>query len=227
VAFLSREPGAIFSLSLASTATQLSLFFGQRDDTGAFVNQRVNFRVSTFTNQKYSFIRRSNDYQNRLLGKVLSRQVNDQYQVTQGGSVIQTFVKFPGLKNWPRVGVNRADLIVKVDNAFSGSFSGIAQRYAPPQSLLIVFANQDSTPLLDPTSGRVLVNSAATYDTELGGYEFRVTNYVQEVISQKRDNNGLVIMVQDSATTVNRAVLGGIAHPTLKPELRITYTDVK
>jgi hypothetical protein len=227
VAFLSREPGAVFTASLSSTATQMSLFFGQRDDTGTFVDQRVNFRVSTFTNQKYSSIRRSNDYQNRLLGKVLNEQVNEQYEVVQAGSMIRTYIKFPGIDNWPRVGINRADLIIKVDNQFSGSVSGVSQRYTPPPSLLLVIADEDSTPFLAANNGGFLVNSAANYDTELGGYEFRVTNYIQEIISKKRDNNGLVIMAQDSATTVNRAVIGDIAHPTLRPELRITYTDVK
>ncbi len=227
VEFLSREPGAIFSASFVSTATQLSLFFGQRDGTtGEYTNQRVNFRVSSFSNQKYSSIRRTGDYQNRLLGKVLKQQVNSQYQVLQSGSVVRTFVRFPGLDGWPRVGINRADLIVKVDNAFSGSVSGVAQRYSPPLSLLLVIAGQDSTALRSPT-GSLAINSGAVYDPEIPGYEFRVTNYVQEIISKKRENYGLLIFVQDSASTVNRAVLGDTAHPTLKPELRITYTDVK
>ena len=226
VAFLSREPGAIFSISLASTATQLSLFFGQRDNTtGEFTNQRVNFRVSSFTNQKYSTIRRIGDYQNRLLGKVLQNQANGQYQVLQSGSVIKTFVRFPGLDAWPRVGINRADLIIKVDNQFSGSVSGIAQRYSPPQNLLLVIATQDSTELR--TAAGLAINSGATYNPQIPGYQFPVTNYIQEIISKKRENYGLLILVQDSATTVNRAVLGDTAHPTLKPELRITYTDVK
>lgn len=225
--FLSREPGAIFSISLASTATQLSLFFGQQDSaTGEITNQRVNFRVSTFTNQKYSAISRGNDYQNRLLGKVLNQQVNNQYQLIQSGSQVKTYVKFPSLDNWPRVGVNRADLIIKVDNEFSGSVSGVAQRYAPPASLLLVVANEDSSELYSAATG-IAINSAALYDTELQGYQFRVTNYVQEIISKKRENLGLLIISQDSATSVNRAVIGDTAHPTLRPELRITYTDVK
>ncbi len=226
VSFLSREPGAIFSGLFTSTSTQMSLYFGLKDDNGEFVNQRVNFRVSPFTNLRYTTFERNVNYRDRLLGKILNGQANDQYEVLQSGSLIKAFVKFPGLDKWPRVGVNKADLIIKVDNSFSGSVSGISQRYSPPVNLLLILADEDSTESLT-TNNFPLINSSAAYDPELEAYVFPVTNYVQEIISQKRENYGLVIATQDSSTTINRVILGDTAHPLLKPELRITYTNVK
>lgn len=226
VSFLSREPGAIFTGLLTSTSTQMSLYFGLRDDSGEFVNQRVNFRVSSFTNRKYSTFERDMNYKDRLLGKILNGQANDQYEVLQSGSLIKAFVKFPGLDKWPRVGINKADLIIKVDNSFSGSVSGISQRYSPPVNLLLILADEDSTESLT-SNNFPLINSSAAYDPELEAYVFPVTNYIQEIISQKRENYGLVIAAQDSSTTINRAIIGDTAHPLLKPELRITYTNVK
>lgn len=226
VSFLSREPGAIFTGLLTSTSTQMSLFFAQKDDDGIFQDERINFRISGFTNQKYSTIRRENNFQDRLLGKVLNDQANDQYEVIQSGSLIKTFVQFPGLDQWPTSGINRADLVVKVDNSFSGSVSGISQRYSPPVNMLLIIAGEDSSELLTD-NGFPVINASAAYDPTLEAYTFRVTNYVQEVISNKRENHGLILMPQDSAVTVNRAVLGDTAHALLKPELQITYTDVK
>ncbi|MEL6843115.1 MAG: DUF4270 family protein [Bacteroidota bacterium] len=224
VQFFSREPGAVFTLDLEADNSQLLLYYHVRDSaSGSFVpaDEPEPFRILGITPRFTQIVRTELD-EDRLLGKFLSSpDDNEEYEFVQAGALIKSFIQFPEIKDLEGVAIQRAVLILKVDETWLGS----DRRYTPPRTLNIAFADKTGNELITD-EGISLVTQAPSYDEDEEQYSILLTNYVQQVISGQRDNNGMVILPALQNLSVNRVVLGGNTHPTLKPELRITYTQL-
>ncbi|MEO0471006.1 MAG: DUF4270 family protein [Bacteroidota bacterium] len=222
VLFTKREPGAIFSIDGESSISELVLHYQKRDSaTGPFEPTEESFLIRSFT-PRYTQISRENFEVETVLGQELDEpDTKDLYEFVQSGALIKGFVKFPDVDQLTNLAVSRAELVLKVDPVFLGG----GEKYDPPASLNIVFADADGNELTIEGQPVVAAN-AATYDSQNNEYSFSLTNYIQELISGRRDNNGLIILPASAAVTMNRAVLGGTQHPTLSPVLNLTYSTL-
>jgi len=227
VTYLSREPGAIFRLFSNSSETNLTLYYRQvtNNDTTASTE---TFLISN-AGKKYHTIKRT-EYENKLLGRTLSTN-SHMYHFLQGGGLIELYGKFPGLAGLPVLGVNKAELVLKVDDAFFGSETENGHRYPQPPQLLLLFVEDDGS-LRTPAISE-LADLRPEYNSTGQSYTFRMTPYVQRLMRGKEKNNGFVIrpVIPNSNTVINdnmnRVVLGGAAHPLRKPELNLIYTAPK
>ncbi|MFK7922384.1 MAG: DUF4270 family protein [Bacteroidia bacterium] len=224
VQFFSREPGAIFSLDLEADNSQLIMYYQVKDSaTGEFVaaDEPEPFRILGIT-PRFTNIERTELNSDRLLGKFLSQpDDNEEYEFIQAGALIKGFLQFPDISDLEGVAIQRAELLLHVDETWIGS----ENRYAPPANFNIAYAGPDGNELIDET-GIALVTQPPTYDEDEGYYSVILTNYVQQVVSGQRSNDGMVILPALQNLSVNRVVLGGNTHPTLAPKLRITYTKL-
>ncbi|MEM6347396.1 MAG: DUF4270 family protein [Bacteroidota bacterium] len=224
VQFFSREPGAVFSLDLEADNSQLLMYYQLRDSaTGVFEQTELPepFRILTIT-PKFTQIERTELTTDRLLGKFLpDPDENQEYEFVQAGALIKGFIKFPEIDDLKGVAIQRAELLLNVDETWLGSNN----RYRPPGSFTVAYAGPDGNELITD-EGIALVTTPPTYDEEEGHYSVLLTNYVQQIISGQRANDGMVILPDLANLSVNRVVLGGNTHPTLAPELRITYTQL-
>ncbi len=224
VQFFSREPGAVFSLDLESDNSQLLMYYQLRDSaSGVFepAEDPEPFRILTIT-PKFTQIERTEVTSDRLLGMFLPKpDDNNEYEFVQAGALIKGFIQFPDIADLEGVAIQRAEMLLKVDETWLGSDA----RYRPPGSFNIAYAGPDGNELITE-EGISLVTTPPTYNEEEGYYSVILTNYVQQIITGQRDNDGMVILPDLQNLSVNRVVLGGISHPTLAPELRITYTQL-
>lgn len=207
----SREPGAVFYTDLASSTSRITLYYHQ--DT---VAKSYDFQISSTTNRFHNVTR--TEEQSLILGTTLA--ANDpepQYHFVQSGGYIKMFVKFPHIDSLEPVGINKAELVLTVEKDFFGS----NDRFAPPATLFAYLAEPDS---LNETDAEAF--SSADFDAATNTYSIRLTNYVMQVVNQKLDNDGLILIPSSRWFTMNRAILGGAGNPLSAPVLKVTYTTL-
>ncbi|MEO1806437.1 MAG: DUF4270 family protein [Bacteroidota bacterium] len=224
IAFTSREPGAIYSFIGASAGTVVEVFFKRREpNTQAFVSASETFGV-TLSTPRFHTVERT-----EVAGKILEETLvnggnDDVYEFLEGGALIRNYIKIPQLNKLGQVGISKAVLKLKVDPQFLGS----EDRYTPPTELSLALADEN---------GELIVNEDGTlvglrdleggvfpsYDSDEQAYNIVISKYVQEVVSGEISNTGFYILPRPETYRMNRAVLGGLNHPTLKPELEIFY----
>jgi Domain of unknown function (DUF4270) len=211
VGFGSREPGAIFGFDLLSNRTGLTLYY--HDTTTA---KLYTFDVDDDT-PRFHTINRT-DFTSKLLGQMEADSLNPMPAnfMVQAGAFVKMFIKIPYLENLRQVGVNRADLILKVDESLTGS----EERYDPPAKLFLYYA--DST-------GRNQTGisvSNGVYDPVTATYSIPLTSNIMAIINGQRENNGFILIPGNTNITLNRAVIGGPLHPTLAPRLKVIFTSL-
>ena len=149
---------------------------------------------------------------------------DQQQSFLEGGAYCRMFLRFEAstleaLRD-SGVIVNKAEIILKADTLVLGP-NGI---YAPPESLIVTIAdeNKRDESLLNSS----VTNSTFIYNKNDGTYSFTVNNYLQELLSLRRGNYGLLISPYNAGVTVNRTVIGGGMHPTLRPVIKLYYTTL-
>ena len=215
---LGREPGGIYAVLLNSVNSNLKLNYQRRDSAGVFVNDSIEFIINESA-QKFHLVQRT--AADNLLLDMHANTANGSYEFAQGGAMIRTFVNVPGLSDFEKIGINRAEILLKVDKTFLGS----GNRYAPPSRLWVFLADENQEMLRDD-EGRVTLFTAVDYDAINNEYQLNMTAQAQLIVSGRRENYGFILVPGDSATSVNRVVLGGVDHPTLFPEFKLTYTEL-
>lgn len=222
VGFTTREPGAIYNLFLNSSASSLTLTYERDGDDGGRVLDSLEFVINSSA-RKFHTIERSNTDGLVFDQFAVNPPANGEqlYEFMQAGSLVRTFVQVPALEDLPLIGVNRAELMLRVDNTFFGS----GRRYSPPETILFFLADENRNFLVDE-EGRPTVFSTSNYNADSAAYILNMTAQAQLVISERRENNGFLIMPDDSSNSLNRAVFGGADNPILKPTFRLTYSEL-
>jgi hypothetical protein len=221
VTYLSREPGAIFTMNSSSTATQMELYYKKREPgTQTYLSLIEPFPITGST-PRFSRIERSEVSDKLLTVELPQPDTAQAFEFIQAGALIKNFIKIPDLSSFGQVGINQAELVLFVDQSTLGS----SNRFNPPPLLLPVFADANGEEVIF-NGQRVLASSETAYDAVTGTYSISLTNYVQQLINEQRENYGILLLPNGPEFRVNRAVFGGMNHPSLKPALRITYTSL-
>jgi hypothetical protein len=101
-------------------------------------------------------------------------------------------------------GITRAELVLKADQS---DFT--ASAFAPPPRLTIARVNEEgkSVFITDFLEGEVFMGG--NYDPVKKEYRFRITRHLQEILSGKYPDTGLVVMVSGAAVTASRVTILG------------------
>jgi hypothetical protein len=135
-------------------------------------------------------------------------------------------IQYPYLKDLVkngRIAINKADLIVAVDNNYSSSLSMYT---SPPQLVLIEEQDGKMRFLLDQYEG--IPYYGGTYSSSKKEYKFNIARHIQQVIDGIKDNIGLYLVVwtSDRPNTANRVVLNGTQRQSGNLRLNLTYTKL-
>lgn len=235
VDYFSREPGAIvYITSAGQTAgavhTELQLFYQRRDtDTSDFVAYVEPFIIANST-PRFSHLARSEVNDKLLSYEAPQPDTRSFYEFLQGGLLIHNYVRFDSIERLGRVAISRADLVLRVDTSLLGS----QLRFAPPLRLVAVAADANGQIaeeeegvfelVMDASRGDVTTYPAFVRKT--ASYTIPMSRYVQEILGGQRQNYGFFLIQTEEISRMNRVVWGGTAHPTLYPELKITYSTL-
>lgn len=208
-----KEPGVVYYFNPTGSKTKLSLYYKGKIAGIYYNNLQFDFLMNAEA-ARFNRIQRSQT-EGRLLAEALNNPntVGKQNVLLQGGSPKTVYVKIPNLSNLGPATINRAELVLRADKSKLGSDN----RYAPPSTILACFATLDS--LRDQPNF-----TSSSLDVDRYEYVLPITNYAQRLMSRTISNYGIFIFSQSEQVGLNRVVLGGSSHPTLKPYLRITYT---
>jgi len=221
VTYLSREPGAIFSLNSASSGTQIELYYKKRETgTQTFASLTEPFLISGST-PRFSRIERTETSDKLLVQELPQPDTSKLYEFMQGGLLIKNFIRFPDLTELGQVAINQAELIIFVDRETLGA----SNRFNPPTQISPVFADENGLEV-DIDGTPVPASAESSYNSTSASYSISLTNYTQQLVNGQRENYGLILKPINPTFRINRVVFGGTDHPELKPVLRLTYTTL-
>lgn len=217
------QPGlnevSILSLALTNIQSKMSIFYTVVDANGDTSKKVVDFPI---TSNSVRF----NSYSHSYIGSAIENQINDGkedslFLYASGMAGIQTELQFPLLKDRFKdsaVVINRAELILPLAKG-SYTKSGFAEA--------LILASKTETGdlefLEDFFEGQNYFGGS--YDISQNAYVFNINRYVQSIISGKSNSKALVILVEGSATSPERAALFGPAQSSEKIKLNLYYSN--
>ncbi len=231
------EDGAVFRFDGSfDLDTRLILYYKSRPDSLSDFEAKTSIfpiSVSQFSSrnaQKFVQITRS-ETEGTLLEKSLSG--GNEFEFVQAGSYLEIEGVFPSLKNLPpETGVNQVELILRVDTTqFNTKTDSGNAILTPPNVLEFLILNEADEPINIPG----VPIPQVPFISDQGVFRFPFTPFLQEVIDEEIENYKFLVRpifqtnipnLQSSLfnQSINRVIFGGVDHPTLFPELRITYT---
>jgi hypothetical protein len=144
----------------------------------------------------------------------------------------RTKIYLPYLKNFTdsqNVSINRAELIIKVDDVFSPYNIS----YGYPANLALIACREDSTEELvyDQLEASDFVKYGGNYDATNKQYVFNIARQVQKIVTDKISNYGFYLVnaspsvasVARRDNRLPRVVFGGKTNSNFQPKFKVTY----
>jgi Domain of unknown function (DUF4270) len=152
--------------------------------------------------------------------------VNNDRTYVQGMAGLKTKIMFPYLmeifKNGP-VAVNKAELVIKVDNDVSYQLD----TFAAPGKLVLFAIGEGGENVLIPDYSEGDTYFGGLYKSTTQEYRFNIARYIQQVLTGHRKNTGLYLIASNGSANVNRVVIGGTNQlGNLPLKLNITTTKL-
>jgi len=196
-----RNQGSIGYFNLNADLSALTLFYHNDKDTLSYPFL-INDECARFTHFDHS------GYQHAEAGLLQqdSSGINPRLYL-QPMAGVKIHICIPYLQSLnadgPK-GITRAELVLKADPSdFTASV------FAPPPRLTIARMNEEGKNVFitDFLEGEVFMGG--NYDPVKKEYRFRITRHLQEILSGKYPDRGLVVMVSGAAVTAGRVTILG------------------
>ncbi|MCK7555285.1 DUF4270 domain-containing protein [Chitinophaga sedimenti] len=225
---------SLLYLNLASTNTKLSVYYKSAEEDSL---------VSSFAFDSYASAH-ANYFSRNHTGSEAAQYLNtnnpagDSLLFLQEAPGIYAKIKIPGLENFPKVVINKAELAI-TEVVFNSDPSKDAIYVEPDRLMLAQYqaATGDSVQALvdygNPTNPNLsYFGGQRTVISDLGimkvvQYKFNIARHLQLLLDSKDTNHGLRLEALSSLNIDSRRVkVGGGNHSTQKMKLRIIYTQL-
>ncbi len=212
--------GAIIYFNFLSSISKLSLYYHNDEDTAAynFIIDDKCARFNTFDHKKFSAA--SQVLKQQIKGDTLTGDSILFIQAMAGTKIKIKFPKVLDLKSLGKIAINKAELVMKVDENTITNFS-------PPDKLILSKINSDGTLsyLADYAYGDAYYGGS--YSSEDKEYRFNISKHIQDaLISGSFEDQGLYLMVSGAAVKSNRVVIKGNKSSQDNLKLEIIYTII-
>ena len=212
--------GAILNMTISSGSSRIDMYYHNLTDTSSY-SFNLNSDCQRFNHYEHeNYTGASPLLRQQIAG---DSTLGQQFLFVQTMGGIRVKLRFPNLKNWfnnQKVIINDAQLILT--NASPSS------TFKPPSSLSLYPVNADGTlyPYALPDANEGTGYFGGYYDSSTGRYDFRLTHYVQQILTGKQTDYGLFLIIPGSSITGGRLVLNGTGAPASSLKLYIKYTVV-
>ena len=219
--------GNILHFRLADAQSKLTLFYHSNAVDSTHFNQK---KYDLSLNSVARFSHFSHDYSavDANLAAQLSTNPPQQNDVVfiQAMAGVKTKIELPYIMNWVKSGpiaVNKAELVIKVD--LSSAYQ--LDTFAAPAQLVLFGINDDGTEYVLPDYSEGSIYFGGIYNSTTHEYRFNIARYIQQVLTGKRNNNGLHLLASSGSLNANRVVIGGGGAGSLyRMKLNIAYTKL-
>lgn len=220
--------GAISYINLTNnTYTMLQLYY--HDAATPEKSMRYNFYVTSsdayFNHFDHDYTQGSPEFVSQLVDGQETLGQSSIYLQTMGG--VRAWVKFPNLSHWTdslegcHLVVNEAKLILPASTMLTDSV------FKAPTNFILLGFKADSTTYLLPDYYEGSGYFGGTYSASKQAVTFRVTEYLQSIIMEKKDNVGLCLGINGAAYNASRLVINGPESNEMeKMRLEVTYSIV-
>ena len=222
------QDGAISSINLTNNEyTLLQLYY----HNAATPNKpmRYNYYVTSsdifFNHIDHDYTQGNPDFVGQVLGGQTALGQQRVYLQTMGG--VRTFIKFPNLSHWAdtlegrHMVINEAKLILPVATAMLDSV------YTAPSTYILLGFNDDSTTYLLPDYYEGSSYFGGSYSSTKQYVSFRISEYLQNMVLGRKENNGLSLGINGASYNAQRLVVSGPeALEGEKMRLEVTYSIV-
>ena len=230
--YLTCEPvsmnGAISYINLTNnTYTLLQLYY--HDAATPDKPMRYNFYVTSsdayFNHFDHDYSQGSPEFVSQLIDEQEALGQSSIYLQTMGG--VRAWVKFPNLNHWTdslegcHLVVNEAKLILPASSMMTDSV------FKAPTNFILLGFKADSTTYLLPDYYEGSGYFEGTYSARNQAVTFRITEYLQSIIMEEKDNIGLCLGINGAAYNASRLVINGPdSNEIEKMRLEVTYSIV-
>ena len=220
--------GAILNINLTNnTYTLLQLYY--HDAATPDKSMRYNFYVTSsdvyFNHFDHDYTQGSPEFVSQMIDGQEALGQSALYVQAMGG--VRSWVKFPNLTHWTdslegcHLVVNDAKLVLPASSMLTDSI------YKAPSSFILLGFNADSTNYLLPDYYEGTSFFGGTYNSSKQAVVFRITEYLQSIIMEKKDNVGLCFGINGAAYNASRMVVNGPESNEMeKMHLEVTYSIV-
>ena len=222
------QPGAITSISLTdNTYSLLQLYY--HDAATPDKAMRYDFYVTSsdsyFNHVDHDYTQGSTEFVDQLVNGNAEAGQQMVYLQCMGG--VRTRIYMPNLEHWAdslegsHIVINEAKLVLPVNTTLTDSL------FRLPSSFILLGFNSDSTTYLLPDYYEGTNYFGGSYNSHEQAVIFRISEYMQGVISGKKENHGLSFGINGAGYNAFRMILNGPESiEAKKMRLEVTYSLV-
>lgn len=222
------QPGAITSVTLTDNSyTLLQLYYHNAETPDKAM--RYDFYVTSsdtyFNHIDHDYTQGSPEFVDQLVNGNTAVGQQTVYAQCMGG--VRTRVYMPNLEHWAdsldgsHIVINEAKLVLPVDETTVDSL------FRLPSNFILLGFNTDSTTYLLPDYFEGVNYFGGTYNTNQQAVIFRISEYMQSVVSGKKENCGLSFGINGAGYNAHRMILNGPeSNEENKMRLEVTYSLV-
>ena len=222
------QPGAITMVNLTdNTFTLMQLYYHNAETPEKAM--RYDYYVTSsdvyFNHIDHDYTQGSPEFVDQLVNGNTEAGQQTVYLQTMGGVRARIFM--PHLEHWSdslegsHIVINEAKLVLPVDETAVDSI------FRLPISFILLGFNADSTTYLLPDYYEGTSYFGGSYNSTEKAVIFRISEYMQKVISEKRENYGLSFGINGAGYNAYRMLINGPqSTQEKKMRLEITYSLV-
>lgn len=222
------QPGAITSISLTDNSYSLMQLYYHNAATPEKA-MRYDYYVTTsdvyFNHIDHDYTQGSPEFVDQLVNGNTELGQQTVYLQTMGG--VRTRILMPNIEHWSDtldgsyIVINEAKLILPVAETLTDSL------FRLPSNFILLGFNADSTTFLLPDYYEGTGYFGGSYNSNEKAVIFRISEYMQSIISEKRENHGLCLGINGAGYNAYRMILNGPqTTEEKKMRLEVTYSVV-
>ncbi len=222
------QPGAISSIAITdNTYTLLQLYY--HNAATPEKPMRYDYYVTSsevyFNHVDHDYTQGSTEFVDQLVNGNLEAGQQTVYLQTMGG--VRTRIYLPNLTHWADtldgsyIVVNEAKLVLPVDE------TSVDSVFRLPTNFVLLGFNSDSTTYLLPDYYEGTNYFGGTFINSQRAVVFRISEYLQSIISEKKENHGLSLGINGAGYNAYRMIINGPeSQQDNKMRLEVTYSLV-
>jgi hypothetical protein len=213
--------GCIIMFNLPSDYSRIQMYYHNTEDTLNY-SFAISSGCSRFQNYNhYGYAEAVSTLKQQLEGNT---SLGQQTLFAQGLAGTKIMIKFPYLSKWfenEKIVINDAQLILG-----NGSVSSV---FKNPSVITLRGVGEAGTTspfsVIDDTEDPNAFDGA--YYSNSNSYRFRITRYIQQVLTGKGNDNGLHLIIPSASYVSSRLVLNGTSSPETDLKLYLRFTRIK
>lgn len=214
--------GQIIAFNMLASMSEMRMYYSNDESDSLLYIYSINNNSVRFGNFLHDYSLGDNQFRSQVIEGDTTLGSEVVYVQPMGG--VMTKIFFPHISSW----YNDGPVAVNEARLFLEGYEEMPY-LDPPALLILTRLDEDGNliPLLEQLEG--VGYFGGQYDEENDRYWFRITNYVQQLMSGTIESHGLALIISGAAYTTDRILISGY-DPGLLPEkkmrLELTYTPL-